>query len=96
MEKEERKCRNTCEQVLFVWVIALLLPPLFASVENTTATSLNEHFPFLPSDVAPSSDLIPAAVCCRVWLDGALAFFSPFFFFAPKKRRQTRQNALPQ
>lgn len=88
MEKKERKCRNTCEQVLFVWVIALLLPPLFASVENTTATSLNEHFPFLPSDVAPSSDLIPAAVCCRVWL--------PFFFFAPKNRRQTRQNALPQ
>lgn len=84
--------------MLFVWVIALPLPPLFASVENTAATRLNEHFPFLPSDVAPSSDA-PSSdlIILSRQLSAALfgstelsPFFSPLFLFAPEKRRQTQ------
>lgn len=62
-------------------------------MENTAATRLNEHFPFLPSDVAPSSDLIPPAFCCAVRLDGALAFFSPLSF-CPRKAAADTNNKM--
>lgn len=72
--------------------LLLLLLHLCDGVKNH-GCQLNEHFPFLESDMAPSTDLITTAVCCSARLCRALAFFPRCIHH---NTRQMQRDGRPQ